>query len=194
MPVSDEDLELLEAYLDGELPGSEGDALIDRLRTEPALASAVATLRDERAARATAWLSYEPSQDSVDRLIGRVERKVDNHYSWSNRLSKLRIVSGVAACILVGVFMGYAGRGRNQPNLSPGQGAVAQGTSVITAGTSSNGSVEVPIVDEYGRIVAVQRFASAGEAQQFVEEMRQFQQKQEQIHAGENIVPVNGKF
>ena len=184
MSVSDADLELLETYLDGELPRAEGDALIDRLRTEPALAAAIETLKSERATRAIVWQSYEPSQASVDQLIDRVERKVDNHWQWARRLSRLRVVSGAAACIVVGVLMGYLGRGQNQPGAAPVQGTMVANN----AGPAVGGPVVVPIYDEYGNPVAYQQFDSAAEANSFVEEMRQFEERR--IH-NQNIVPVN---
>src|SRR5688572_6094669 len=171
MSVSDADLELLETYLDGELPRAEGDALIDRLRTEPALAGAIETLKSERATRAVVWQSYEPSQASVDQLVDRVERKVDNHWQWAKRLSRLRFVSGAAACIVVGVLMGYLGRGQNQPGSPPPQGTLVSNQAGPSLAT---GPVIVPIYNEYGQVVAYQQFDTATEANSFVEEMRQF--------------------
>jgi len=192
MSLSDPDLEMLESYLDGELSGSEGDALIDRLRREPQLAGALETLKGERAVRVAIWQSCEPSEASVERLMGRVERKIDNHWMWTRRLSKLRVLSGAAACILVGVLMGYAGRGQNQPGRAD-QPMLVQGQPVSTAG-GSGGPVDVPLVDEYGNVVAVQRFDDAAKAQQFIEDMRQDEAKREQGHTPGKIVPVSQKF
>ena len=193
MAVSEQDLELLETYLDGELPGAEVDALIDRLRMDPALASAMETAKAERQVRMGIWTSCEPSEASVQRLLSGVQRKVDNHWSWASRLSKLRMVTGAAACILIGVFMGYAGRNRNPaPNNQPVVVSTNTGIS-NTAGNSNSGPVEIPIVDEYGKVVAVQRFATQQDAQQFLDEMRQWQEGQEKAPAG-NTTPVQHKF
>ena len=67
MAVSEQDLELLETYLDGELSGSEVDALIDRLRTDPALATAMETAKAERQVRMAIWTSCEPIPSSLSR-------------------------------------------------------------------------------------------------------------------------------
>jgi hypothetical protein len=104
------------------------------------------------------------------------------------------MVSGAAACILIGVFVGYAGRTRNQPPTN--QPSIASNTDagiMTTAGNSNTGPVEVPIVNEYGKVVAVQRFATQQDAQQFLDEMRQWQEGQEKVPV-ENTVPVQHKF
>jgi len=193
MAVSENDLELLETYLDGELSTAQTNALIDRLRSEPALAAAMESAKAERQIRMAVWTSCEPNEATVEKLLGRVQRKIDNHWSWASRLSKLRMVSGAAACILIGVFMGYAGRTRNQPPTN-GPAIVSNNGVVNTAGTTNSGPVEVPIVDEYGRVVVLQRFATEQDAQQFIEEMRQWQEKQDKAPTGGNIVQTQQKF
>src|SRR5437764_10975801 len=90
MSVPETDLELLESYLDGELPSAESDALRRRIASEPVLAAAIQTLRSERAVRAAFWESCEPGDDVVSRLMGRVEKKVDDHWMWTRRLAKLK--------------------------------------------------------------------------------------------------------
>lgn len=188
MSLPEHELETLEAYLDGELPAPEGDALIDRLRSEPTLASALQALQAEREVRGTVWRSFEPSDATVQKLIGRVEKKINNHWSWASRLSNLRMVSGAAACIMVGVWVGWAGRGRNSPQ-PDARAPVFHGAN--NAGVASSGPVEVPLVDEYGHVVAVQRFESSDKAQEFIEDMRQWQEKQEQGHGSGPVVPVS---
>ena len=193
MPLSDADLEMLESYLDGELSGSEGDALIDRLRREPQLASTMEQVKAQRSVRMMVWNSCEPSEESVERLMARVQKRVDSHWTWTSRLARLRVVSGAAACILVGVLMGYLGRGRNAPP-GPQNVTVTQAQPVANyAGTPSDGAVEVPLVDEYGKVVAVQRFDSAAQAQEFIEDMRKWQQKPEQAPNGQNVVPASSQ-
>ena len=54
--VPENDLELLETYLDGELTEPQVDALIERLRTEPALGAALQALKGERQLRGLASL------------------------------------------------------------------------------------------------------------------------------------------
>src|SRR4051812_3978762 len=120
MPVTDDQLELLEAYVDGELPVAEEDAVRRRLESEPALHQVLDGLRGEREVRAAVWRSYEPSDASVRRLVATIERKVDANTIWSHRLSRWRLPLATAACILVGFGIGWIGRGSGGPtSLTP---------------------------------------------------------------------------
>src|SRR5438445_11117719 len=102
MSVSDDQLELLEAYIDGELPAAEEDALRRRLESEPALASGLDSLRQEHDIRAAVWTSFEPGAAVVDRLILRIQAAVDRHNAWAYRIARYRIPLAAAACILIG--------------------------------------------------------------------------------------------
>src|SRR4051812_37278011 len=119
--LSDEQLELLESYIDGELPAEDEDALRRRLETEPALAGALEGLRSERDVRMQVWASYEPTQASVQRVVAHVGQRIDQHNAWAYRLSHWRVPLATAACILIGFGVGWIGRG------SSPQGAVSNG-------------------------------------------------------------------
>jgi anti-sigma factor RsiW len=183
MSVSETELELLESYLDGELPDEQADALRIRIAADPVLAQAIEALRAERSTRAMFWRSCEPDDEVVARLIGRVEKQVDDHWIWTSRLSKLRFASAAAACILIG----WIGRGMIQTR--PPAGPVVENTvAQVSNNESKGGPVELPITDEYGRVVAVQHFDSAEQAKEFVaNDFRQWQEKQEQGP----VVPVS---
>lgn len=187
MSVTDNELELLETYLDGELSSAEVDALIDRLRREPALASAMETLKQERALRMAVWERCEPGDAMVGRLMGRVEKKVDDHWKWSRRLGQLRMLSGAAACVLVGVFVGRMGmNGNNNSHVTKPEMPMASNQPVVDVVKPAVKipSVEVPVVDQYGRIVAWERIEQPGMAEPGPEQP---------LPTG-NVVPVADEF
>lgn len=216
MVVTDEDLELLESYVDGELPAPQEDALRRRLEAEPQLAATLETLRGERDVRAAVFAGYEPSEAAVRRVVGNIERKVDQHRAWAYRLSKYRVPTAAAACILIGFMVGWIGRGGSGGpaplNTSPAGGGTnstlatarpnpnvvlpapvpspVPGFTTVGAGAPAGGPVELPIVNEFGQQVGVQRFNSAREAAEFLEDLRRWQQRQEQAKQGN--IDVNG--
>ena len=204
MPVSDDQLELLECYIDGELPAGEEDALRRRLESEPTLASALDALRQDRDVRSVVWKSFEPDVATVQRLVSRVEQAVDRHNAWAYRIARYRIPFAAAACILIGFLVGWVGRGGPTP--VPGGGETiavvpppahappfaTPGTGVTTVSNPLAGPFELPIVDEYGRVVAVQRFKSADDLNKFIEDLNTWQRKQEQIKS-QNIVPAGAE-
>jgi hypothetical protein len=218
MPVSEQDLELLDAHLDGELPAVEAAALRERLQNDVELATALEALRADRSTREMVWQSFEPSEESVDRLVARVQRKIDSHWAWSERLVKLRPLTAAAACLLIGVLIGRAQsihQGVTPYRVENGQAAPAMLTrtdqpqqmgangqpTFVAANNNDNGQlrpvpagqggVAVPLVDNTGRVIAVQHFDSPEKATKFINDLRQSQNAQEQIHNGaSNIVPV----
>ncbi|HEX8523423.1 MAG TPA: hypothetical protein VF669_14310 [Tepidisphaeraceae bacterium] len=186
MSVSDNDLELLETYLDGELSPREVDALIDRLRGEPVLASAMETLKSERAVRLAVWQNYEPGEEVVGRLMTKVEKRVDDHWSWTRRLSGLRRFSGAAACLLIGIMVGRMNWGGNSTtNVAPAGPAPRDQVAVdIVKPVTKAPTMEVPIVDSYGRVVAYERME--------VPERGEPVQEREPVQG--NVVPVADEF
>src|SRR3954470_3765512 len=105
------DLDLLESYLDDELSSLEHDALQQRLSREPALAAALEELSGQRELRRGVFASFEPDAATVQRVLGAVDRKVENHVVWAERARSLRWLSGVAATLLIGFLGGYIFRG-----------------------------------------------------------------------------------
>lgn len=201
MSLSDDQIELLESYIDGELPAGDEDALRRRLEGEPALASALESLRQERDLRSAVWQSCEPSETSVKRLIARVDAAVDRHNAWAYRISRYRIPFAAAACIIVGFMVGYVGRGPQPANLGSGGDAVASAPNVVqqpavagiaTVSNPLDQPVDLPIVNEYGQQVAMQHFNTRREADKFIDDLNRWQKTQEQIKQN-NIVPVGAE-
>ena len=185
MPVvNEQDLEQLEAYVDGELSTTEEDALRARLAAEPILAEAMRRVRADRDIRMAVWKSFEPSEASVARLVAKVDAAVDRTSNWSYKLTTLRRVSAAAACIVLGVLIGRAGDNGGGGVMTSGQVATVPGGAGRSMQTNVSHPIEFPIVDEQGRPVAVQRFQTLREAQEFLEELNRFHRMQEQIRSG----------
>jgi anti-sigma factor RsiW len=194
MPVvTEQDLEQLEAYVDGELTTTDEDALRARLQAEPILAEAMRRVRADRDIRLAVWKGYEPNEASVARLVAKVDAAVDRNTNWSYKLSNLKRVSAAAACIVLGVLIGRVGnQGAVMPNSPvahlPGGGGVPGGGR---GPTMVSNPIEFPIVNEQGQPVGVQRFQTMREAQEFLEELSRFHRMQEQIRngGGQILVP-----
>ena len=71
--VPDNDLELLEAWLDDALSASDVQRVGQRLASEPELAAEMARLRVERAARLAVWQSMTPGETDAKRFAARPE-------------------------------------------------------------------------------------------------------------------------
>jgi len=108
MSVTDTDLELLESYLDDELGAAEADALRKRLSSDPQLSAAMDELRSQRDMRQQFFGAVEPNEASVQRLMQSVRRNVNREIIWAERSRKLGMVGSLAACIMVGFFIGRA--------------------------------------------------------------------------------------
>jgi hypothetical protein len=192
MSVSENDLELLETYLDGELNAREVDALIDRLRQEPVLAAAMEALKGQRELRLCVWQSCEADDELVGSLMDRVEHRIDSHWAWSRRLVKLRMVSGAAACLFVGVMVGWLGRGQNTPvgnSVATAPPPATRVQNVVADAVKPSPRlapipVDLPIVDQYGRVVAYEHVEPDR-----AEELQKLQERAEPAPAS-NVVPV----
>ncbi len=214
MAVTDEQLGMLEAYIDGELPADQEDGLRKQLEADSELAGALEMVRGERTRRENFWRACEPDELTVQRLVMRVEAAVNRHAIWAYRLARWRIPSAAAACILIGFMVGWIGRGTSPvTGGEPGQPMMVANnpanpiTNVVNVPSPANPAnigvpglttvnasrpVDLPLVDEYGRVVAVQHFKSAEEAAKFIEDCNNFQRAQEKVKSG-NVTPVGAQ-
>src|SRR5215207_3961398 len=99
MQLTENDLELLETYLDGELSTDEAAALRERVGASEELSGALEMLRAERATRGVVWRSFEPSALEVDRLADRLERSIGQPvHPLLDRVIRIgRVVTAAAA-------------------------------------------------------------------------------------------------
>lgn len=179
--LNDIDLELLEAYLDGEVPqGPTRDALVKRLETERELAEALEALRAERFVRAQAFQSMEPDARSAEQFAWATTQSLRHashagnplhrsFWTWSN--SALRTISAAAACVVLGFLIGFMTRGTPSSPLPEGSGAAP--TEVQNAGYN------VALTNERGEVVAVQRFDSPDKAREFANDVDRWQRQQQ---------------
>jgi hypothetical protein len=196
MSVTETDLEMLESYLDDELPSLENDALRRRLSSEPDLTVAMDDLRRQRELRQQFFASLEPDEQSVERVIKAVRKSVTREIVFARRARALRNVGSLAACLIVGFVGGYGLRGgralqqqQNQPSASiqlnapaprevvfqqPSQSPLAEPNFSLTppgAGTIATGNeftgYQVRLVDETGHVIGVKRFKTLDDARRF---------------------------
>lgn len=110
--VVEQDLDLLEEYLDGALTPDEVERLQFRLAAEPGLAAALAEAREQRETRAAVWNALEPSDAEVQRLVSRVAAAGRRRATWNRVQRYTRFATTAAACLLIGFFAGWLGRDR----------------------------------------------------------------------------------
>ena len=106
--MNEQDVELLESYLDDELTGRALEALRLRLSTEPQLAAGIDELRACQRRRQQFFAACQPDEASVNRLIQSVRRETTRDVVWGERNRKLRWASGLAACLAFGFIAGRA--------------------------------------------------------------------------------------
>jgi anti-sigma factor RsiW len=154
MSVSDEELELLDRYLDGDLGEAEAVGLEARLHADAELSAELAKLREYRGLRAEAFAALEPSDVESQQLNwfvrgalhqqARQDQRRDGGAGRSAGLafpvvaSWTRTLSRIAAVLLVGIGIGYAVRG---PSVGP-KGPVA-GSGGVAARTPVPGGIDL---------------------------------------------------
>jgi len=189
MPVTDDQLEMLEAYLDGELPSDQETAVRAQLTNETELAAVLRSLQAERDMRGLVWKACEPDDNTVRRHVMKVQAQVDRQSVWAMRYAKWRIPSAAAACILIGFFVGWLIRGTpNSAAVNPGTIAANNVTlpsgptpPVVNVGATN---LNLPLVDEFGRKVGTQHFKSEAEMQAYIEALLNWQHSQEKVQNG----------
>lgn len=167
MAVNENDLELLHAYLDGELPTAECEGLWRRLASERELQAELDQLRADCSIRAMAWNSLEPDERSVIGVEANLMRAIRREDIMGWVFNGLRIVASAAALIIFGFTIGWLGRDRMYAtpiaSLNPAE-----------RHSSAAGSVPLPaewnveMRDNAGKIVKVFEFKSEDEARQFI--------------------------
>jgi anti-sigma factor RsiW len=187
MAVNDNDIELLDSYLDGELPMSECEGLWRRLAVEPELAAELDRLRADAATRQIVYSSLEPADDilaSLQRNILKSARKESLRATYNRYVRRF---ATIAACLLFGVSIGGNSSMASAGNTLLG---VAPVTSVPAA---PHGKFIVNIRDGSGQVIATQQFNTYDEAKQFVDDYAKSQAGRSESH-GSPVAPVGDKF
>jgi anti-sigma factor RsiW len=187
MSSTEHDVELLEQYLDAELPTDQAEQLRLRAGSDPTLNATMQRLRQQRALRREGFGALEPSPDQVDALLARIDRAVAQHRVWTLRTIALRRITAAAACVLVGVGVGWMGRStlvnddfrlpeRTAHSAISGTNTISQplvgqypaySTTQRSHPWADADGYKVAITDAFGRVIAIQRFKCLHEAMEF---------------------------
>jgi anti-sigma factor RsiW len=196
MTTLENDLQLLELYLDGELSQSESILLAARLSTDAPLSTELAKLQRERTVRASAMAMLEPSDMAAQQLLWRVRGAMASQQQTATEPSQRswspwRIAStgsAAAACLMLGFLFGRIGQ-RNTAVDNPAITPVAQPAGIASSQTpagplktpngfvavGSTPKISVPITNEYGQVVAWQTFDNPEQAKNFTEDLHKAQ-------------------
>jgi anti-sigma factor RsiW len=185
MSVSDTDIELLEAHLDGELSSAQDAALRNRLASDHDLAMELTSLRADRAIRTEVFQSCEPDDLAVKNLVLNVRKQITRDAVRGDRLRILRYIASAAAVVMISFSAGWLGKGRTANPNPDAQPPVAV-ASHDNSGSTPTG-YQVNLTDPFGHILAVQHFDTLEEARQFSEDVAQTE-RQQQNRATEPVV------
>ena len=180
--MAEHEIEQLEDLLDDALPVHEAAALRERIGREPELAGMMAELGSQREARRQFWAALEPGDEETAELVGRVKGSitVQKRPMWR----RWRAAAAIAACVGISFAMGWVWHGhsaarRGQPGFaglpSPRSASVAM-------------MYQVALTDETGAVTAVQNFDSLDKAKEFVQDLGQWQERQQQLKNGAAVV------
>ena len=187
MALTQDDIELLEMHLDGELSPSDVTLLTHRLATSSDLAAALHELRAQRDLRAAVWRSFEPNELGAQQLAWRVRGAMADrrqHPFESTSRSLTRWGSALAACIALAFFGGWWGRS-GKLNTSTGHPTTPYLVNQPVA--SANAPVFAPVTNEYGQIVSWQPFQNRDDANRFIEDLNR-------VHAPTAGTPLDDKI
>lgn len=184
MALTESDLELLERYLDDALDERDRDAARARLAGEHEWIAALEQLRSERVMRQAMFAALEPSPDEVERLVRRVAGGIERRRSFAKVLRAARYISAAAACFVVGFFV-HAIFFAHPP---AGEQPAARPVSHKAASVRAVETFEVTLRDESGKVIAVQRFDSLAKAQEFANDVSQWQRRAQRLASGQFVI------
>jgi hypothetical protein len=195
MATTENDIELLHAYLDGELPTAECEGLWRRLAAERDLATELDQLRADQSIRGMVWSSLEPDDASVARLEAKLMRATrrEDIFGWAN--NALRIFASAAALILFGIAVGWMGHDRVHgipiiPN--PNANNSAQTVSASTFGGGVKPGYQVIFRDPTGKPTAAMNFATRDEAERFIRDLEAGQSNAQSQNDQPGVPTLNG--
>jgi anti-sigma factor RsiW len=202
MSVNDNDLELLDSYLDGEMPMSECEGLWRRLAVEPELSAELDRLRAESAVRQIVYSSLEPADEILAQIQRNILKGARKQSLMATYNRYVRVIATVAACLLFGFAFGWWGHDR-YPMFAHGWLTGSGNNSIATIGSpftiapvapaAPQGKFIVNIRDGSGNVIATQQFNTYDEAKQFVDDYSKSQAARNDTH-GTPAAPVSDKF
>lgn len=168
-PVPDDDLDLLECYLDDALDEAQSESLRLRLAKEPSLAAALRQLRDERAQRQAFFQSIDPTPAEVDAFVAGVKQSSQRTTWWHRQWRWAKLGSALAACVVAGMLIGDLVRTNA---VRPGTAIDDLGAPIVNTNQPPRQTYAVEVTDEAGRVIAVQHFENPSEATDFANDLR----------------------
>lgn len=195
--LTDQDLELLEAYLDDALPADEVERAAHRLSEDLALLAALQSMRAERTARAAVFTSLEPTPAEADAIAKNIIRAARRSRLIGVGWRASQFAAAVAASILLGLGGGWFIWGRS--HVSPSQAfptvAVNNIPSVAPQPVADSsianlppGPYQVALTDEHGNVLAVQKFNHLDEAKQFANDLGQAEERGQNVQNGKAML------
>jgi anti-sigma factor RsiW len=194
MAVHDNDIEILHAYLDGELPVPECEGLWRRLAVEPELTAELDRLRTEHDVRQSVWSSLEPTDQAVAMTAHRIFKAARRNELVSMFNRGMLLVSSIAAMVLVGFSLGWMEHGHNS-GMAVQPSAGGSGTPTVASnmgGGLSPQSTEVSLRDSSGHVFSI-NFGSHEEAQQFADDIETAQRNRE-AQGSNTVVPAMERY
>lgn len=184
--LSESDLNLLDAYLDDALSVSEVQSLDARLTEEPELASSLDSLRAERKARAAVLTTLTPCEQEAGHFSDTVIKSVRRREQMRLWMRNIRIGVSVAACLVIGFFVGWIGRGHGPviqqvvKPLTPPNPERNQSQRIIDGPKAPQvGQYQVALLDEKGKVIATHRFNKIEEVKRFADDLARSQHPQQ---------------
>ena len=189
MNISDEDIQMMDTHLDGQLPEADAIAFRSRLESDPSLTQSFAEVQQDRLVRASVFRALEPSDAQLDALVTKLRNGTTGAGKSESKSQSLfrigiRRIAAAAACVLVGVF---AAQWYHRSN-PVGKTTLTNKTDVAAAQ-----SYRVALVDEAGRESAAQDFSSKEMADEFAKDLKQWQERQRKAHDGA-IMLISDRF
>lgn len=173
--VSEQDIETLDMYLDGELDDTAQGAVLRRLNAEPELSQQFATLEAHRALRMQYWQSCEPTEDHSERWIAALDAKRQRHNWLISILGYRQQIAAAAACIAMFLIGWNWAANANSYRMVPGNiQSGGQNVRFVTQQPvqGSQQLIEVRVTDASGNLVDRKLFNTLQEAQQYTEKIK----------------------
>lgn len=197
MATTDDDLQIIDRFLDGELSADEVGLLRLRLATEPLLQQALDREVAARSLRTRAMARHEGDDAALSRLVAAVQRTIDRDAIRDARAPRWRTwvarAGTVAACLAMGFVAGaiYQSDPRQpmpadapdavattDPSRTPlGPRAGAGGGVVQVSNAADRQPYQVTLRDARGEVFAVYRFDTEEQARRFASDVNTWQQR-----------------
>jgi hypothetical protein len=144
MPISENALETLETWLDGELSESRIEELRRQLSVDPELAQLLSRVRADRQMRSQLFQTLEPRDQEVEDLIADVRRAVRVEEVWAKRARSLKQLTSIAALIALVFMAGWVSHERVKIGTStPASVAVADQVATQPKAGNPQGNVQM---------------------------------------------------